>query len=69
MDQATTWSILQRRSQTELETSVFIIPGVGVKYGDDRLVVLNRVATSVVEARRAFIRSMCSPMVAIASHG
>ena len=47
MDQATTWSILQRRSQTELETSVFIIPGVGVKNGDDRLVVLNRVVSPI----------------------
>jgi integrase len=36
----------------ELETSVFIIPGEGVKNGDDRLVVLNRVAASVVNARR-----------------
>ena len=33
----------------ELETSVFIIPGSGVKNGEDRLVVLNRVAKSVVE--------------------
>ena len=36
----------------ELGTSVFIIPGSRVKNGDDRLVVLNRVALSVVEARR-----------------
>jgi integrase len=35
-----------------LETSVFIIPGQYVKNADDRLVVLNRIATSVVEARR-----------------
>jgi integrase len=34
------------------ETSVFIIPGRYVKNADDRLVVLNRIATSVVEARR-----------------
>ncbi len=33
-------------------TSVFIIPGALVKNGDDRLVVLNRIAKSVVEARR-----------------
>ncbi len=33
-------------------TSVFIIPGEYVKNADDRLVVLNRVASSVVEARR-----------------
>jgi integrase len=36
----------------ELRTSVFIIPGAGVKNGDDRLVALNRVAASVVSARR-----------------
>lgn len=35
-----------------LGTSVFIIPGSRVKNGDDRLVVLNRVARSVLEARR-----------------
>jgi integrase len=36
----------------ELGTSVFIIPGSRVKNGDERLVVLNRIAKSVVEARR-----------------
>ena len=36
----------------ELETSVFIIPGTSVKNGEERLVVLNRIAQSVVEARR-----------------
>lgn len=36
----------------ELETSVFIVPGQKVKNADDRLVVLNRVARSVVTARR-----------------
>ena len=36
----------------ELETSVFLIPGNRVKNGDDRLVVLNRVARSVVERVR-----------------
>lgn len=36
----------------ELATSVFIIPGSRVKNGDERLVVLNPVAASVVEARR-----------------
>jgi len=36
----------------ELDTSVFIIPGRHVKNGDDRLVVLNQVALSVIEARR-----------------
>ncbi len=36
----------------ELGTSVFIVPGARVKNGDERLVVLNRVAMSVVNARR-----------------
>ncbi len=36
----------------ELDTSVFIIPGERVKNGEDRLVVLNRVAKSVVESVR-----------------
>ena len=34
------------------ETSVFIIPGRYVKNADDRLVVLNRLAASVVETQR-----------------
>lgn len=36
----------------ELDTSVFIIPGERVKNGDERLVVLNRVAKSVIESQR-----------------
>jgi integrase len=36
----------------ELGTSVFVIPGARVKNGEERLVILNRVARSVVEARR-----------------
>ena len=36
----------------ELNTSVFIVPGAFVKNGDDRLVVLNRVASSVVDGLR-----------------
>ena len=36
----------------ELGTSVFIIPGNRVKNGEDRLVVLNRVARSVIESQR-----------------
>jgi integrase len=36
----------------QLRTSVFIIPGRRVKNGDERLVVLNRIATSVINARR-----------------
>ena len=35
-----------------LQTSVFIVPGTRVKNGEDRLIVLNRVARSIVEARR-----------------
>ena len=36
----------------QLEASVFIVPGTFVKNGDERLVVLTRIAQSVVEARR-----------------
>lgn len=36
----------------ELDTSVFIIPGQHVKNGDDRLIVLNRIAFSVVNDQR-----------------
>ena len=36
----------------ELNTSVFIVPGEQVKNGEERLVVLNRVAKSVVESLR-----------------
>ncbi|MBK9160417.1 MAG: tyrosine-type recombinase/integrase [Nitrosomonadales bacterium] len=36
----------------ELDTSVFIIPDAYVKNGDERLVVLNRVAKSVVAGQR-----------------
>jgi integrase len=36
----------------ELETSVFLIPGERVKNGEERLVVLNRVARSVIESLR-----------------
>ncbi len=36
----------------ELDTSVFIIPGDRVKNAQDRLVVLNRIARSIVQAQR-----------------
>jgi len=36
----------------ELEIFVFIVPGSFVKNGDDRLIVLNDIARSVVESRR-----------------
>ena len=36
----------------ELDTSVFIIPGEHVKNADDRLVVLNEIAASVIETQR-----------------
>jgi len=36
----------------ELNTTVFIVPGQHVKNGDDRLVVLNQIALSVVDAQR-----------------
>ena len=35
-----------------MNTSVFIIPGSFVKNGDERLVVLNRIAMSVAESMR-----------------
>ena len=41
----------------ELGTSVFIVPGKFVKNADDRLIVLNRVARSVVEGQRGLHRS------------
>ncbi len=37
----------------ELNTSVFIIPGAEVKNGEDRLVVLNKVALSVINEVRS----------------
>jgi integrase len=36
----------------QLGTSVFLIPGKRVKNGEDRLVVLNRIARSVIDGRR-----------------
>ncbi len=36
----------------EMETSVFIVPGTRVKNGEERLVVLNRVARSVIADQR-----------------
>jgi integrase len=36
----------------ELETSVFMIPGRHVKNGEERLVMLNRIAASVVSSQR-----------------
>jgi integrase len=36
----------------QMNTSVFIIPGEMVKNGDERLVILNRIARSVVNAQR-----------------
>jgi integrase len=36
----------------ELDTSVFVIPGERIKNGEERLVVLNRVAKSIVESVR-----------------
>jgi integrase len=41
----------------ELGLSVFIVPGSHVKNGDDRLIVLNRVARSIIEARREIDRT------------
>ena len=36
----------------QLNSSVFLVPGQMVKNGDERLVILNRIARSVVEAQR-----------------
>jgi integrase len=36
----------------ELDTSVFMVPGTKVKNGDERLVILNRVARAVVDSVR-----------------
>jgi hypothetical protein len=36
----------------ELKTSVFVIPGERIKNGEERLVVLNRVAKSVIDGQR-----------------
>lgn len=36
----------------ELDTSAFIIPEIQVKNGEERLVVLNRVAKSIIEGQR-----------------
>lgn len=41
----------------ELGTSVFIIPADFVKNGEERLVILNRIAQSIVEARRGIHRT------------
>ena len=41
----------------ELNTSVFLVPGDFVKNGDERLVVLNRIALSVIERRRGIHES------------
>ena len=40
------------RKVPELGTSVFVIPGDRVKNAEDRLVVLNRIARSVMEEAR-----------------
>ena len=48
-------------SVPQLGTSVFIIPGALVKNGDERLIVLNRIAKSVVEVRRGPTQRMSSP--------
>jgi integrase len=37
----------------ELYTSVFVIPGAGVKNGEDRLIVLNKTALSVINEVRS----------------
>jgi hypothetical protein len=55
----------------ELETLVFVIPGGNVKNGEERLVVLNRVAKSVGDCGRRVCRSRidrtCWAIVLVAS--
>lgn len=49
----------------ELGTSVFIIPGNRVKNGEDRLVVLNQVARSIIDSQRGvdprYVFTYCPP--------
>jgi hypothetical protein len=44
--------VMEETRQAQIFVTGFIIPGSSVKNGDDRLVVLNRVALSVIEGRR-----------------
>jgi integrase len=68
---------------TELEASVFTIPGEQVKHGEERLVVLNRVAKSVIDnlrglhlsgrwlrrtAAERFPGAACHPHIGVTSH-
>jgi integrase len=46
------WDYEVKVKVPELDTSVFIIPGERIKNGEERLVVLNRMAKSVVESVR-----------------
>ena len=46
----------------ELGTSLVIVLGRRVKNGEDRLVVLNGIARSVIDASVGSLRSMCSPL-------
>jgi integrase len=52
----------------ELGTSVFLVPGDNTKSGKDQLIVLNDVARSVIDARRAG-RIAGSPFVFCSSNG
>jgi integrase len=53
----------------ELDTSVFVIPGDKVKNAQDRLVVLNRVAKSVIEGQRGVHPRVCVRLCAEAAEG
>lgn len=46
------WSWEVKVKMAELETSVFMVPGAHVKNGMERVVVLNRIARSVIESCR-----------------
>ena len=45
----------------ELATTVFVIPGISTKNKEDRLIVLNRIARSVVEEQRGQNRTWVFP--------
>ncbi len=45
-----------------LNTSVFLIPGDYVKNRQEKLVVLNKIAESVIDGRRGFTRLMSFPL-------
>ena len=58
----------------ELETSVFILPEEMTKNGEERIVVLNRIARSVLESQRGehrqYVFTYCGgPLLRVSNHG